>query len=185
MPSATDSSLILADSSLVRRFAAAQCLANGKPSAFRKKELSTLLAAPTKEDAEAFAHHYAACLEELGHIQTRRVVSVTWQSLLDKKGMLSAVPNFNAAFEKAAGGVLLIRDAYRDHLTLDEMAVNHAANKILFGKQDECAFDSTARAFLEKPEKPVVVLSGKESALSFVYSQNPENFDMRFHQKTF
>jgi hypothetical protein len=185
MPSVTDSQRMLADTGLVRSFAAAQRLANEKPGAFRKKELSALFAVLTKEDAEAFAHRYAACLQELGHIQTRQVVSVTWQSLLEKKGMLSTVPNFNEAFERAAGGLLLIREAYRDHLTLNEMVVNHAANKILFGKQDECVFDAGQRVFLEKAEKPVVVLSGKESALSFVYGRDPVNFDMRFRQKSF
>jgi hypothetical protein len=90
---------------------------------------------------------------------------------------------FREAFNTAAGGVLVIVNAYSNNRTLQEQLANCTGTGELCGHLDKAAFDRVSGQFKEAASKPVVILSGPVAALQAAYKAEPAVFNMRFITK--
>ena len=167
------------DRSSVDCFAYATQLAMAGDTSYRKRYLGVMTAL-TGHDVQLFAEEYATHLQKLNLISSTKVTRITWQDLTKDTHMPGLA--FHDVFNKAAGGVLLIEDTYKDYQTLDARVVNYKADQILFYQVDKCAFDDVARTFRESAEKPVVILSGRAAALRSTI-ETDSGFDSRFVQR--
>lgn len=149
-----------------------------KPPMMIKKYSSALMASDDVAEIDTFAQTYASALQSLGITQSAQVTTVSWKDLVDfpdnKKGThgidaLKVDSAIAAAFQKAAGGVLLVQDTYAS--TLGRSADSFAA---------VCLRDRMERMEYDRdPATPVVVFAGKPADVHDSYGGSDIRFDMK------
>jgi len=148
----------------------------GVKSGLEKMHAGVMLASDDMQEISTFANAYTEALNSLGTIEKNQLVIVDWQNMVEKRG-------FREAFNAAAGGVLIILDAYGNNRTLQERVANYTASGELCELINKASFDRVSKQFKEAAAKPVVILTGSVAALQSAYQAEPRVFDLRFLRK--
>lgn len=153
-----------------------------------KMSLGVMLASDDNAEVNTFAKYYTQILRELGFIQKNQLVEVTWPDLAGMPLKNSDIPtqdesdaaflNVKQAFIQAAGGILLIRDAYKGEETLADKMANYTISGTLCEFIDKADFKNGN--FIEKSDKPVVILTGASKEFVPAYQRESQPFNMRF-----
>jgi hypothetical protein len=162
-------------SSLTACFQGAVNLSKSK-NGLSKMHAGVLLASDDLREISTFANAYTEALHSLGTIGKNQLVVVDWQNMVEKDGL-------REAFDTAAGGVLIIVNAYGNNRTQQDQMANYTASGELCELLDKAGFDPVSGQFREAAAKPVVILSGPVAALQAAYKAEPAVFNMRFLNK--